>query len=110
MTPKPGDKIYVYTSLHISRGRDDFHGGVATVKEVTQGMSAGQMVPFVEVIENPGTRYSWEHLAEQQDRLRERFGEVLAHPDPDEDRPWIEAGDFVVDENGPHIHKGGPAW
>ena len=104
--PKPGDKIYVYSSYHISRGRDDFHGGLATVKEVTMSRSG----PYVKVIENPGVSYNWEYLAELQEKLRERFGEVVAHPDPDENWPWIEAGDFVTDENGSRIHKGKPIW
>lgn len=39
--PKVGDKIYVPSRLYISRGSDDFAGGIATVKRVYKYMSGG---------------------------------------------------------------------
>lgn len=111
MIPEVGDTVYVPTSLHLSRGSDDFIGGLATVTWVGEGKSAGKMVTFVEVAEKPGSRFNWaEYLEPNQETFRLRYGEQRAHPDPDEDRPWIEEGDTVFDENGPRIHKGSPIW
>lgn len=31
---KSGDKMYVYSSFYISRGSDDFVGGLATIKSI----------------------------------------------------------------------------
>ena len=81
--PRPGDEIYVYTSLYLSHGVDDVRGGRATVTRVETEMFGDRSVPFVEVAEHPGWLYNWEHLAEQQTQLAARFGELRARPDPD---------------------------
>jgi len=73
--PKPGDVIYVDTDLYVRHGVDDFRGGRATVIAVTDA--------WIEVEQNPGTRYNWALLAPKQDALREKFGDAWAHPDPD---------------------------
>lgn len=83
--PKVGDTIYVPTALYLSHGRDDFHGGKATVSKVTSGISAGEEVPFISVKERPRTSYNWEFLAEKQADLKARFGDTLSYPDPDYD-------------------------
>lgn len=105
--PKKGDKIYVDTSLHISRGSDDFCGGIATVDEVTEGISGGKKCIFVTIEEDGGccSRNWSQHLAKEQGRLKKEFGNAVAHPDPDIDTPWIEDGDIVNGEkyNGPPI-------
>ncbi len=94
VSPKVGDKVYIQSRCHISRGSDDVHGGVATVSKVEKQMSAGKMVDFIEVIELPGRCYNWEQvLVHEQDKLREEFGDTAAHPDPDIDRPFFEEGD-----------------
>jgi len=83
---KVGDVIYVRGAMFMSHGVDDYVGGKATVSKVEQGMSAGKMVPFVSVREIPGCSMNWNMLAEEQDALRECFGNEWAYPDPD-DRP-----------------------
>jgi len=39
--------------------------------------------PWVEVLQNPGTSYSWTLLAEKQTELAAEFGDTWAHADPD---------------------------
>lgn len=84
--PKPGDIIYVETDLYVGHGVDDFRGGKATVAVVRMlgfGDSQGKQTPWVEVVENPGTSYNWELLAEKQAKLATEFGNNWAHADPD---------------------------
>lgn len=83
LIPKPGDIIYVRTSMYIDHGEDDFRGGKATVTEVTEGISAGVNVPFVSIKERPGYSYNWVMLSSEQEDLKERFGDRWSHPDPD---------------------------
>ena len=88
--PKVGEDIYVQTALHLSHGHDDVVGGLARVKSVSLGMSAGKQVHFVSVEEIPG-RFNWEqHLALEQDALKKRFGKSRAHRDPDDDPEFNE--------------------
>lgn len=82
-TPQVGDDIYLPTALYLSHGADDFIGGLARVRRVGPGMSAGEYVPFVEVAERPGTYYNWRHLREEQEKLRTKFGDNRSYPDPD---------------------------
>jgi hypothetical protein len=101
-SPKVGQKIYVPSELHISRGSDDVAGGIATITKVSKGMSGGKMFDFIEVKEVPGTSYNWEQfLSKEQEKLKKQYGKQKAHPDPDIDTPWIEEGDFV---NGKKYH------
>jgi hypothetical protein len=81
--PKPGDVVYVETELHLSHGADDFRGGKATVAAVRMQTSLGKQIPFIEVVQNPGSFYNWAHLAEKQAALAAAFGEAWAHADPD---------------------------
>jgi hypothetical protein len=92
---KVGQKIYVESALHMSRGSDDVVGGLATVTKISEGISAGKPALFVVVKEHPGVAYNWEVLSEKQEALKERFGKNKAYPDPDIDRPWIQDGDTV---------------
>lgn len=80
---RPGDVIYVDTSLHLSHGRDDFRGGLAEVIECKTDMSGGKPTPFVRVAQEPGTWHNWRILAADQKKLRAEFGTSWAHPDPD---------------------------
>lgn len=93
--PKIGDKIYVPTSLYLSHGHDDFEGGIATVS----GIHTNDGLPpdhtnyyMVSVKEHPGTKYNLKILLEEQDKLKERFKDQIAHPDPD-DRPEFNRWD-----------------
>ena len=81
--PKPGDVVYVDTDLYVWHGADDFRGGKATVASVRPGTSKGDEVPFIEVVQNPGTLYNWGLLGAKQDALAAEFGDTWAHPDPD---------------------------
>ena len=75
--PKVGDEIYVPSDL--SRAHSVM-GGIAKVTNVTSGMSAGKMVPFMEVAEHPGRSYNWHSLAADQDWLRTKYGQGHALP------------------------------
>ena len=89
--PKVGDDIYVPTELFLSHGRDDRRGGLAKVKKVEPGMSAGKTVHYVTTEEFPNLQHNWEgYLAEQQDRLKEEFGDQRAYCDPDDRKEFNE--------------------
>lgn len=96
--PEKGDKIYIPSSWHISRGSDDVAGGLATISKVIVDERLGEdhmngvMVEFEEV---PSTRYNYKVLLEKQEKLKEQFGNQIARPDPDIDTPWIQPGDMV---------------
>lgn len=60
--PQIGDTIYIPPG-------DENYGGKATVVEITDGISLGQVRPFVRVEENPNTLYNWEFLAQDQANL-----------------------------------------
>jgi hypothetical protein len=82
--PKAGDKIYVFSTLHVSHGVDDFCGGLCTVTATETRMQAGREVTFVEVAEDPGRWTLWEtYLEPRQEQLKEAFGESKGHRDPD---------------------------
>ena len=80
---RPGDVIYLETSLYISHGCDDFCGGLAEVSEVREGQHAGKPISYVRVVQDLDTTYSWTALAADQKKLRAEHGKNWAHPDPD---------------------------
>lgn len=82
-TPVPGQMIYVETSLYLDRGEDDVCGGLATVMEVYERISAGRPTPFVKVKEHGGTGYNWRLLSAKQGALQRRFGTKPAHRCPE---------------------------
>ena len=93
--PESGMKIYVPTSLHVYRGEDDFQGGIAKINKIEYK----DYLPedhcnyiFVGIEENPGVMYNYGSLMKQQNELRERYGEQVAHPDPD-NRPEFNQPD-----------------
>lgn len=90
--PVVGQDVYISTSLYLSHGMDDFHGGLCRISNISEGVSAGVKVPFIEVEENPGTRHNWKVVCEEQDKLRERFGDQRGYADPDE-RPEFNRWD-----------------
>ena len=86
--PEIGQKIYVYTSLYVYRGVDDFTGGIATIDKIKHSDTLpSDHVNFtmVGIKERPGTMYNWIDLYKQQDVLKIEFGDRFAHPDPDYD-------------------------
>lgn len=80
------EKIYVPSSLYVYRGKDDFAGGIATISNVKiEGYSPDNPnYCFVVIEERPGTRYNWYLLEKDQERLKEMYGDQIAHPDPDD--------------------------
>lgn len=106
--PKIGDKIYIHSSFHISRGSDDYVGGLATISKIYDGISAGDKTWFIDIEEVPGVGLNYEMLMEgnTQKELKKQFGRKKAHPSPDIDTPWIEDGDWV---NG-KVYHGKPIW
>ena len=110
--PKIGDIIYVDSHFYISHGSDDVVGGKATVTEITKGISGGKEVTFVAVKEHNGHSYNWtQFLGPDQEKLKERFGDEWAYPDPDIDTPWLEPGDlYSEDGSDPVEYKGPPIW
>jgi hypothetical protein len=78
-----GDIIYLDTDLYVSHGVDDFRGGLAEVAAFGMDMSAGKPTPFVKVVQLVDTWHNWQLLAEQQRKLRAKFGKNWSHPDPD---------------------------
>ena len=46
-------------------------------------ISAGNPTPFVKVVQLMDTWHNWQLLAEQQRKLRAKFGKNWSHPDPD---------------------------
>ena len=105
--PKPGDVIYVDTELYIGHGVDDVRGGKATVSRVQTETLGAREVPFVEVAQNPGSFYNWEHLAEKQAALAAEFGERWAYQDPDDRPEFNELG--IPPVAGP-TPANGPEW
>jgi hypothetical protein len=90
--PKVGEDIYVGTSLYLSRGRDDFQGGLCEVSRVYKSMSGGEMVTWVEVKEKGGSGLNWEQfLKGEQAKLEKEFGDKRGYPDPD-DHPSANTG------------------
>ena len=83
LPPRPGDVVYLPTSLYLSHGRDDFQGGRCTVSEVKPGVSGGNPAVYIGVRERPGHSYNWTFLAPEQERLREEYGDAPGRPDPD---------------------------
>ncbi len=80
--PAVGQRIYVATRLSDMSPELDRIGGTATISRVTEGISAGEKVPFVAVKEAPGTLMNWNILAEQQAKLAEIYGPQPARAIP----------------------------
>ncbi len=108
--PKIGDKLYVPSAYHISRGEDDIDGGLATISkvEISKHLPKNHinsiMVKFEEL--DKATSYNYRILLEQQKELKEEYGDQVAKPNPDINTPWIESGDIV---NG-REYNGKPIW
>ncbi|KKK68232.1 hypothetical protein LCGC14_2946140 [marine sediment metagenome] len=78
----PGDTIYVRSSFFFSHGCGDFVGGKAIIESIRDGMSAGKPTPFV-IFVGVNTLYNLDLLMEEQEKLREQFGDSWAHAEPD---------------------------
>jgi hypothetical protein len=84
--PKINEQIYVPTSLHVYRGFDDYIGGLATITDIEYKKHLPKdhyNYCFVEINNIKGSTYNWNYLLEQQESLKEQFGNQVAYPDPD---------------------------
>lgn len=85
--PNIGDKIYVPTYLYLSRGRDDFQGGLCTISRV----ECSNTLPedhcnycFVRTKESGrSTSHNYKMLLEEQAKLKKEFGKNKGYKDPD---------------------------
>ena len=75
--PKPGDKIYIESTIYIDHGADDFLGGICTVKATRAvRQSSGEVITQVEVEEDPNTWSRWEgYLEPKQEESSKEYGE-----------------------------------
>ncbi len=82
---KVGDQIYIGTSLHIDRGEDDVHGGIATIKsfEIKDYPNNPINNISVDFEEISGHKYNYQILLQSQDKWKQEFGEGRAYNDPD---------------------------
>ena len=77
--PKIGDIIYIGSEASLWHGRDDIQGGKAKIISVN---GDGDNV-WIVVEEFSDSSYNWKHLKDDQDKLREKFGDSFARPNPD---------------------------
>ena len=71
---RPGDVIYVDSSIYLSHGCDDFRGGLAEVVSLRAGLSVGSDLPYVCFAQDPGTWHNWQRLAAEQKQSRFTYG------------------------------------
>lgn len=106
MKHKIGDKIYIPSAYFISRGSDDFEGGIAEIDRIVINEKLPEdhynriMIGFKE---QPSTTYNYNYLMEGQEEWSQEYAGKIAHPSPDINTPWIQNGDIV---NG-KLWKGG---
>ena len=75
-----GDIIYIDTRLHLSHGRDDIKGGKVRVVDL-ENDGIGRVCVQVEI--EPTSWYNWEMLSQDQDKLKNEFGDNWAFHNPD---------------------------
>ena len=98
MKHKKGDKLYIPSAYYISRGSDDFEGGLATVDLITTNLDLPEwhcnrdMVVFKE---RPACSYNYNYILENQEEWAKEYAGKTAHASPDIDQPWIQEGDIV---------------
>lgn len=96
--PVVGEDVYVPTSLYMSHGADDFVGGLCEITSIndriddTETKALGYNRVMITIKERPGTQYNWFSLCDEQEELKERFGDNRGYPDPD-DRPEFNRWD-----------------
>lgn len=97
---KKGDKLYIPSVFHISRGSDDVCGGLATIEDFSLNYA------FVSFKEHPGRGLNYKYVVENQEVWAKEYEGKIAHPCPDIDTPWIQKGDIVNGEEW----KGDDVW
>jgi len=91
---KIGSDIYIPTSLYLSRGRDDFDGGLCKIIKIEEFAHG----TFISVKENPGSRHNYDYLLKQQEKLKEEHGNLRGKRNPDyslDSNCWACPGDIV---------------
>jgi len=89
-----GARIYLPTELYLSHGEDDFNGGLCKIIET--GEEGGWK--WVTVKENPGKRYSLDHVAKNQRKWKKEYGKSKGKRTPDyslDSNCWACPGDIV---------------
>lgn len=91
--PVPGEDICVPTSLYLSRGADDFMGGLCQIAKVIRNDDCPNEYNrlFVTIVERPGHQYNWLPLIEGESKNLETYGDRRGYPDPDLD-PQFNTG------------------
>jgi hypothetical protein len=84
--PKIKDKIYVPSEFYVYSGEDDFAGGIATISKI----QFNERLPknhinyiMIGIEENKNSLYNYKILMRQQKELKKRYGNQIAHPNPD---------------------------
>jgi len=84
--PKIGDKIYVYSSFYVYRGEDSFVGGIAIITDIRYDNHLPEdhiNYIMIQINNQEGHWYNYKSLLEKQEKLKNEFGDELAHADPD---------------------------
>lgn len=76
MNSKIGDWLYIDSELYLGHGEDDICGGLAKIKTIKDD-------GYVEFEGFEGVLYNIKYLLPLQDKLKEKYGEKRAIPDPD---------------------------
>lgn len=86
--PVVGEDVCIPTSLYLSHGMDDFHGGMCRITKVDRRDDCPNEYNrlFVCIEERPGHSYNWLPLMENERQNIELYGDGRGYPDPD-DRP-----------------------
>lgn len=85
--PAIGEKVCVGSRLYMGHGRDDFHGGMATIASVeVKGHLPSDHFnrTFIKIEEDAAfSSYNWLSLMRDEPENIEHYGKDTAHPDPD---------------------------
>jgi hypothetical protein len=95
---KKGDKLYIPSAYHCSRGSDDVEGGLATLERIETSTHLPKdhyNYAFAYFKEHPGRGINYKYVLENQDEWANEYAGKIAHPNPGIDRPFIEKGDIV---------------
>ena len=97
--PEIGDKLYLPTQLHISRGEDDIFGGIAEISfvEISKYLPIEHINAIMVKFKGFSQSHLWNYklLLEKQKEYSIKYADKIAKPDPDINTPWIESGDIV---------------
>lgn len=110
LTPEhgPGDKLYIYNSIHISRGSADVCGSLAEIEEIIRDNRLPDDSINSHFVKFKGltSHYNYKMLLQEQEELKARFGNQQAHSSPDVNTPWLQSGDM---SNG-EVYHGPDVW